>query len=150
MEPQTRLLEYRPKRQPCSPHGFHEGRRQGDLLEDMRRRGPLHNKGELEVADDTIDQGEIREERDNFHSTALMQTMSTAKLLHLGQSMGSTLPSSSRNVSRSRASTGRNIIGVFIKELFEELIGVSDIHGSGSLVNEQDRYLSLEGKELMS
>jgi hypothetical protein len=46
--------------------------------------------------------------------------------------------------------TGRNIIGVFITELFEVLIGVSDIHGDGSNVNEQDRYLSLEGKELMN
>ncbi|MGZ4886341.1 MAG: hypothetical protein ACXV5O_01405 [Candidatus Aminicenantales bacterium] len=35
MVPLTCLHEYRPKRQPFNPHGFHEGPHEGDLLEDM-------------------------------------------------------------------------------------------------------------------
>jgi hypothetical protein len=46
--------------------------------------------------------------------------------------------------------TGRDIRGVFVTEIFELLTFVSDIHGNGSNVNEKDRYLSLEGKELMN
>lgn len=45
---------------------------------------------------------------------------------------------------------GRDYRGVFIEEIFEMLLRVSDIHGDGSHVNEFDRRLSLEGKELMN
>jgi len=40
----------------------------------MRRRGPLRNKGELEVADDTIDHGEIRDEGDDLHPAPALGT----------------------------------------------------------------------------
>jgi hypothetical protein len=45
--------------------------------------------------------------------------------------------------------TGRDIRGVFVTEIFELLTFVSDIHGDGSNVNGQDRYLTIEGQELL-
>jgi hypothetical protein len=42
------------------------------------------------VADDSVHFGSVGEEGDDLYLAALMQNMSTAKLPHFGQSMGST------------------------------------------------------------
>jgi hypothetical protein len=54
MEPTARLHEYRPKRQPGSPHGFHEGCHQGDLLEDMDGRRLLGRERQPQVTERTL------------------------------------------------------------------------------------------------
>jgi hypothetical protein len=45
--------------------------------------------------------------------------------------------------------TGRDIRGVFVEEIFELLTHTGDIHGDGSHVQDQDRYLTVEGEELI-
>jgi len=118
MEPQTRLLEYRPKRPPSGQRFavLHEAAESGRprsklvtaaLMEAMRtaRLRLLRYKHELEVVDDPVHGQIIGYEGDDLHLTALMEpltllheyckaalmeAMRTTRLPHFGQTIGST------------------------------------------------------------
>jgi len=46
------------------------------------KRADVSHEGQLQVLDNSIDDGRVGEKSDDAHLTALMQNMSTAKLPH--------------------------------------------------------------------
>ena len=98
MVPLTGLHEYRPKwphswcRLQVSMSTGRSGRHQGNLLEDMGGRRLLGSERQLEVIDDPIHDGVLREEGDDLHPAAAPGTDHRVDLIDLADHLGPDLP----------------------------------------------------------
>jgi hypothetical protein len=61
------------------------------LIGGLRRRGPVRDKGQLEVADDPINHGIIGEESDDLHRGAASRAEHRVNLINLPDHLGPAL-----------------------------------------------------------
>jgi hypothetical protein len=64
------------------------GSHQDFLISSLRRRGPLRDKGQLEVVDDPVQHGIVGEESDDLHRGAALGAGQGIHLVHLADHFG--------------------------------------------------------------
>ena len=89
-------LSSRVKRESRKIFGRGLGRHQNFLISQVRRRGPLGGKCQLQVMDDPVHYGVVREESDDLHRAAALRTDHRVDLIdladHLGPALGRERP----------------------------------------------------------